>query len=833
MLNTVGQVSVSRSKDWDNNGYEWRVTFETNVGDIPAIEVDGTYLYTTNDDAEIEVYDGDTEIDESTALKLYDTEVGEEPAEYGSQFVSADDRSFVIAGLTTGTEYYVHVSARNTYGTSPRTAASPTLLAPPKQVPGLPNDVTVSVNSGEDDSLVVSYATPDSDGGDEIIRYRVELDTDEEFPDPVAVEDIYCPTDNKRTVWEVHAKGGAQYISGGYFSLKLSANGYDYYTDDIPYDAVGMAEDEVGVYELLDFTFATSVNSSQVTPSSSTLGKLFVNDRLKIEGSTYENRIYTVRHTEDFGVSGFGATPTTMLNLTSAFDGVAMTKAKVYRLSGGRGDATTSRVYCEYDATYCDASRIQISGSMQAKLETFTDAITEGVNVIRTGPDSGNGYTWRVTFLDDSPTDPYDFALALHESNLVGNGTFNNEPDVVVTQLVDGEVYDTCTGSQVVPSSGGLDMGQYYYARVVAINTVGYGLSQVAESAEKPMVTPGRPTSVTLSTMSAESLRVVFDVPTSDGGDDITAYLIEYDTSADFANAQTTSVTYLDGGSPFYKTITGLTTGTYYYVRVSAMNSQGYGSTQVSTPTNLNPYEEPSAPTNVALGVTSDSMLTVSFDEPTDNGGDAISAYYVEWDTSSSFNSGSSSPHKGSVTVDSTENSYTITLLSENTVYYTRVSCINSAGYGTTQTSSPASAYPSLQVAGKPHTLTATSGSDSATIDVTWQYPRVPAHEIPCGGTVDDPDDCPTAFGGTLAESTGGDDLTEYEVEYNEYSDFSGQDGGSSTTTSTSLTLEQLTTGRQYFIRVLARNTVGSGDFCSVSGEDCPASGTALSAYAA
>merc|ERR1711988_1195061 len=510
-----------------------------------------------------------------------------------------------------------------------------------------------------------------------------------------------------------------------------------------------------------------------------------------------------------------------------------MTKAKVYRLSGGRGDATTSRVYCEYDATYCDNARIQISGSMQAKLETFSDAITEGVNVIRTGPDSENGYTWRVTFLDDSPDDPYDFALALHESNIVGNGTFNNEPDVEVTQLVNGEVYDTCTGSQVVPSSGGLDMGQYYYARVSAINTVGYGLSQVAESAEKPMVTPGRPTSVTLSTMSAESLRVVFDVPTSDGGDDITAYLIEYDTSADFANPQTTSVTYLDGGSPFYKTITGLTQGTYYYVRVSAMNSQGYGTTQVSTPTNLNPYEEPGAPTDVALGVTSDSMLTVSFAEPTDNGGDDISSYYVEWDTSSSFNSGSSSPHKGTATVDSDENSYTVELLSENTVYYVRVSAINSAGYGTTQTSSPSSAYPSLQVPGIPHTVTASTGSDSATIDVSWQYPRVPAHGIPCSGTVDDPDDCPTAFGGTLAESTGGDDLTEYEVEYNEYSDFSGQDGGSSTTTSTSLTLEQLTSGRQYFIRVLARNTVGSGDFCSVSGEDCPASGTALSAYAA
>ena len=33
--------------------------------------------------------------------------------------------------------------------------------------------------------------------------------------------------------------------------------------------------------------------------------------------------------------------------------------------------------------------------------------------------------------------------------------------------------------------------------------------------------------------------------------------------------------------------------------------------------------------------------------------------------------------------MDASENSYTITLLSEHTVYYTRVSCINSAGYGT------------------------------------------------------------------------------------------------------------------------------------------------------
>merc|ERR1711988_591126 len=167
-------------------------------------------------------------------------------------------------------------------------------LAPPKQVPGLPNDVTVSVNYGYDDSLMVSYAPPDSDGGDQILRYRVELDPYEDFPDPVTVQDINCPTDNIRTVWEVYAKGGAQYITGGYFSLTMSVNGYNYYTDDIPYDAVAMAADEVGVYEELSFTLTTTVGSQLAMPSSSTSGLLFEGDRLKIEGSLYDTDIYIV-----------------------------------------------------------------------------------------------------------------------------------------------------------------------------------------------------------------------------------------------------------------------------------------------------------------------------------------------------------------------------------------------------------------------------------------------------------------------------------------------------------------------------------------------------------
>lgn len=60
------------------------------------------------------------------------------------------------------------------------------------------------------------------------------------------------------------------------------------------------------------------------------------------------------------------------------------------------------------------------------------------------------------------------------------------------------------------------------------------------------------------------------------------------------------------------KVIYNLDTGVDYYVRVSARNSLGYGGTQSSSPTYQHPYEEPTAPTDVALGVTSDTMLTVS-----------------------------------------------------------------------------------------------------------------------------------------------------------------------------------------------------------------------------
>lgn len=63
--------------------------------------------------------------------------------------------------------------------------------------------------------------------------------------------------------------------------------------------------------------------------------------------------------------------------------------------------------------------------------------------------------------------------------------------------------------------------------------------------------------------------------------------------------------------------------------------------------------------------------------------------------------------------------------------------------------------------------------------------------------------------------------MKEYEISYNELQDFSGYDSGQFTTTNTYYTLQNLTPGRKYYIRVLTRNSQGSGLYCMYTEENC------------
>ena len=428
-----------------------------------------------------------------------------------------------------------------------------------------------------------------------------------------------------------------------------------------------------------------------------------------------------------------------------------------------------SKVYCADDGTTgyhvdCTPTRIAQSGSMQSKLQALDVLDSVTVERSQSAAQAATGaYSWTIIFNDDG--NDFNLPATTAVTALTGTGGLTNEMVVAGIQN-NGETYISCIGTRAVPTTGGLTKGQLYYTRVFAYNGIGYSDPQVAPSPQKPMVIPSAPTGVTLEIVSSYQLKVIFSPPDDNGGDTITEYTVEWDTDINFANnASSAVVTELSGGAPFFYTIGSLSEklemGTYYFVRVKAANSQGYGPTVRSSPNSLNPSQTPSAPTNVFLGSTSPSMISVTWSEPESNGGDTITGYKVEWDKSPTFNSLELAPNKGEVVVAATERAYTIELLTVGTIYYTQISAINGHGTGTPQKSTPLLEKPQLQIPGKPVSLSAVPGTSTAQITVSWQRPRMPHHGYPCFGTPANPADCPLHAGGGDPMSDGGALITK------------------------------------------------------------------------
>ena len=807
-LSTIGEVDVIQNDDIDTalagtgddliHHYELR--FVSNSGNVEALVIDSTHVASTEGEVSVVVYDGSNAVDVMNT-KASSTIPGELPAHYdNSGILDSSVESFEITALQTGTEYFVAVSASNAvYGLSKRLIPLPSSVSPPLQAPESPQQVTLSVNTGFSDSLVVDFDAPSSDGGSDILFYRVELDPTPTFDYPI-VQDFHCPSNNRRTEWQIETStdgGAGSVVSGGSFQLELEVDGFTSITAAIPYDAVALASNETGIMEELIPTFSTTSNSNDLStiPPTNIEGVLFPGDRLRFSGQNMPYHYYHVN-----SVTGTSAT------LTEGFNGEDGVQVSTRRYYGGRGSPLSSRIYCHLDEDLCPVESEAKSGSLQSKLENLSPAIQNGVFIDRDGPNAQNGFIWRVTFLDDAYPAERDYALRVHSNSLT---TSTGSGHVAVSLLNSGKTYTSCTGPLVIPSLGGLVKGLHYYARVSARNKEGYSLPNKDEDSIAPMIVPAAPTGVTLEVISATQLRVMFGSPSDNGGDTITTYLIEWSTSSDFTNAESSTHEYLAGGSPFFKNIEGLSTGAYYYVRVRAKNSQGYGISQSSTPSSLNPHQKPSPPTNVSLGVTSNSMLTIGWAPPLSDGGDTIVKYRIEWDTNPSFVSASQPPNKGYVDLDPSSRSYTVDLLSPEKSYYLRVHAINSAGSSQAQMSDPSWAFPRVQIPGAPHSLMCAPGDSAGIIEFSWQRPNVPNHGIQCFSDKD----CPTPYGGSLPQTDGGEDISEYELEVNERPDYTGSDSRLVTLPGLHSNVATLYPGRLYSARILARNSVGSGKY--------------------
>ncbi|HSB83923.1 MAG TPA: fibronectin type III domain-containing protein, partial [Nitrosarchaeum sp.] len=226
---------------------------------------------------------------------------------------------------------------------------------------------------------------------------------------------------------------------------------------------------------------------------------------------------------------------------------------------------------------------------------------------------------------------------------------------------------------------------------------------------------PSSPTDVTATAISSTQINLFWNAPSNDGASPITGYKIEYKSGSGSYSVLSTTV-----DTTFSHT--GLTTGTVYTYKVSAINSVGTStaSSEISvTPTSSSTGSLPNSPTNLSGYASSPTQATLFWSAPTNNGGYPIIGYKIEY----RINSGSYTELISNTA--STSTTYSHTGLSTNSVYTYRVYAITSFGTSSTSSSEvvvqPKSTS-TTTVPGIPTNLVSTAVS-STQINLFWSAP--------------------------------------------------------------------------------------------------------------
>jgi hypothetical protein len=275
------------------------------------------------------------------------------------------------------------------------------------------------------------------------------------------------------------------------------------------------------------------------------------------------------------------------------------------------------------------------------------------------------------------------------------------------------------------------------------------------------------------------------------------------------------------------------------YVRIAAVNAMGEGDGQQPTPTHERPRQLPKAPLGVRLEVTGPGALTVGYEPPDNDGGDAVTLFRVEWDVDPGWASAARLPHRGSVLVPAASHlRHTLAGLHTGTTYYVRVAAGNRVGFGLPSTDAPPGRAPLRQVPGRPFGVHAGAApAHCRSLRVTFAPPVVPHHGLFCsgGGTANRtaPGPCPPgSMGGGGAAADGGAPVAGYELQVAASPSFgdavrlavavdAAAPGAPLDVAVGPHSGANLQPGQVYYVRVAARNAVGTGPFCGRAGLSC------------
>ncbi|MEX1996470.1 MAG: fibronectin type III domain-containing protein [Nitrosopumilaceae archaeon] len=322
-------------------------------------------------------------------------------------------------------------------------------------------------------------------------------------------------------------------------------------------------------------------------------------------------------------------------------------------------------------------------------------------------------------------------------------------------------------------SHTGLQSDKYYVYRIFAINSVGTSEASaetIGHTQQPQNIVPNPPTGLNVKAVSPTKINLFWNAPSNNGGPLVSGYKIEEKAGT---GSYTIVVANTGNANTSYPR-TGLTTGTAYTYRVSAINSVGTGSASnedSDTPTASSAATVPTPSSNLTATKISQTQINLAWVAPLDNGGELVTGYKIEEKV------GTGSYSVVVANTGNTNTAYSRTGLTAGQTYTYRVSAINSVG--ASNPSNEASATQTLSIVpNAPTGLQATSASTTQ-INLSWNPPS----------------------------NNGGPAVTSYKIEF--------RIGGGSystlaNTAATSYSHTGLTTGTTYTYRVSAINSVGT-----------------------